>query len=100
MQALKMFTGGQGSQAEGTEKEQFIGMAMGQAAQLFDKQQQNSSSGNNTTTKEEVVANAAKLALKMYMKGGVSGGSSGSGSGGGSGSSAGGLLNLASKFLK
>jgi hypothetical protein len=38
MQAMKMFNGGGSEQAKGGQN-QFIGMAMGQAAQLFDKQQ-------------------------------------------------------------
>jgi hypothetical protein len=38
MQAMKMFNGGSSEQAKGGQN-QFIGMAMGQAAQLFDKQQ-------------------------------------------------------------
>lgn len=40
MQALKMFTGGQGGQAQGGQggsQNQFIGMAMAQASKLFGK---------------------------------------------------------------
>jgi hypothetical protein len=38
MQALKMFNGGSQQQAQGGQNK-FIGLAMSQAAQLFDKQQ-------------------------------------------------------------
>jgi hypothetical protein len=50
MQALKMFTGGQGaaqaSQGSGGAQNAFVGMAMGEAAKLFDKQ---SSQGNTVS---------------------------------------------------
>ena len=42
MQALKMFSGGSGGSGKGGQSE-FVGMAMGQAAKLFDQQ---SASGN------------------------------------------------------
>jgi hypothetical protein len=45
------------------------------------------------SSKQDVVSSAAQMALKMYMKGGSGGGSSG-------GSGVGGLLNMASKFMK
>jgi hypothetical protein len=51
MQALKMFTGGGGgggNQGKGGQNE-FIGMAMGQAAKLFDQQ---SSQGNTVCSTE------------------------------------------------
>lgn len=42
MQALKMFTGGQGAQQASTgpggAQNAFVGMAMGEAAKLFDQQ--------------------------------------------------------------
>jgi hypothetical protein len=38
MQALKLFNGGSNQQAQGGQNK-FIGLAMSQAAQLFDKQQ-------------------------------------------------------------
>jgi hypothetical protein len=37
MQAMKMFTGGQ-SAGQGSPQSAFMGMAMGQAAKLFDQQ--------------------------------------------------------------
>ncbi|KAF2754148.1 hypothetical protein EJ05DRAFT_150398 [Pseudovirgaria hyperparasitica] len=91
MQALKMYNGGQGQSGHGSSSQSnFIGMAMGQAAKLFDQQ---SAQGNThpQATKQDAVAQAAQMALKFYMKSemGGSGGSSGSG-----------LLGLASKFLK
>jgi len=46
MQALKMFNGGSNQQASGGQNK-FIGLAMSQAAQLFDKQQ---SQGNTVST--------------------------------------------------
>jgi hypothetical protein len=88
MQALKMFSGGQGGGSSGGgSQNQFIGMAMAQASQLFDQQ---SAAGNThpSATKESAVANAAQMALKMYMK---------SEMGGGGGAS--GLMGMASKFL-
>jgi len=93
MQALKMFTGGQQAsqvaQGSGGAQNAFVGMAMGEAAKLFESQssQGNTSSG---TTKDEVVQQAAKMALKMYMQGGS--GSAGTGGPGG-------LMSLASKFM-
>jgi hypothetical protein len=100
MQALKMFGGSGGGGGGGQNK--FIGLAMGQAAKLFDQQaaQGNVSQGAN---KQDAVASAAKLALQFYMKSemGNSGGMGGGmGGGGGSGGGLGGLLNMASKFLK
>ena len=46
MQAMKMFTGGQSGSGKGGQNE-FIGMAMGQAAKLFDQQ---SSQGNTVSS--------------------------------------------------
>jgi len=85
----------QGNSGSGKSgQNQMIGLAMGEAAKLFDKQnsQGNAPSGLN---KQDVVGQAAKMALQMYLKGGA-GGSSGGGSGGG----VGGLLDMASKFMK
>lgn len=97
MQALKMFNGGGGSSSgqgsSGGGQNAFIGMAMGQAAKLFDQQ---SSQGNVQGNKQDAVASAAQMALKMYMKSEMGGGGSSGGSGGGMG----GLMSLASKFLK
>jgi len=94
MQALKMFSGGQGGGQSGGggggggAQNQFIGMAMAQASQLFDQQ---SAAGNThpSATKENAVAQAAQTALKMYMKSQMGGGGSGGG----------GLMSLASKFM-
>jgi hypothetical protein len=38
MQAMKMFTGGQSAGQGGAPQNAFMGMAMGQAAKLFDQQ--------------------------------------------------------------
>ena len=87
MQALKMFTGGgSGGSQGGNSQNAFIGMAMGQAAKLFDQQ---SSQGNvaSGASKQSAVQQAGEMALKMYMQ-----------SQGGSGGSSG-LMGLASKFL-
>jgi RecA-family ATPase len=95
-QAMKMFN--QGSSGGGKSgQNQMIGIAMGEAAKLFDQQssQGNTSSGLN---KQDVVGQAAKMALQMYLKGGA-GGAGGASSGGSSGG-VGGLLNMASKFMK
>ncbi|KAI9680120.1 MAG: hypothetical protein M1817_005137 [Caeruleum heppii] len=102
MQALKMFTGGgagpggQGGMGGGNNKNQLIGLAMGQASQLYDQQ---SSQGNmdEGTNKQDAILKAGEMALKMYMK--SESGGSGSGSGGGGGGGAGGLLGMAGKLL-
>lgn len=89
IQALKMFTGGgSGSSQGGNSQNAFVGMAMGQAAKLFDSQ---ASQGNvaGGDSKESAVQKAGEMALKMYMQS----------QGGGSGGGAGGLMGLASKFL-
>lgn len=94
MQALKMFTGGgagaggMGSQGAGNSQSQLIGIAMAQAARVFDQQsgQGNLASGAD---KQSAINTAAKLALQMYSK------SEGQGGGGGPG----GLMGMASKFL-
>jgi hypothetical protein len=88
MQALKMFSGGQGGSSGGGSQNQFIGMAMAQASQLFDQQ---SAAGNThpSATKESAVSSAAQMALKMYMKSEMGGGGGG----------ASGLMGMASKFL-
>lgn len=86
MQALKMFTGGQaGGSGGGNMQNQFIGMAMSQAAQLFDQQ---SAQGNThpNASKQDAVSSAAQTALKMYMKSEMGG-------------SGGGLMSFASKLL-
>jgi hypothetical protein len=47
MQALKMFTGGQAA-GQGSQQNAFMGMAMGEAAKLFDKQ---SAQGNTVLSR-------------------------------------------------
>ncbi|KAF2857689.1 hypothetical protein K470DRAFT_203417, partial [Piedraia hortae CBS 480.64] len=101
MQALKMFNnqGGNNNNKSGggDMQSQFIGMAMGQAAKLFDQQhsQGNVQSGAN---KQDAVAAAAQMALKMYMKSEMGGNNSGNSGSGGSGAA--GLINMASKLLR
>lgn len=84
-----------------------VGMAMKEAAQLFDKQ---SASGNVApgANKQDAVSSAAQMALKMFLKSEMGGSSGGGGAmgmlggmmgGGGGSSGAGGLLSMASKFL-
>ncbi|KAF1981436.1 hypothetical protein K402DRAFT_235660 [Aulographum hederae CBS 113979] len=108
MQALKMFTGGggggggggMGGQGGGKSQNEFLGMAMGQAAKLFDEQSQQGKVQSGAQ-KQDVVAEAGKMALKMWLKSEMGGGGGGGmmgGSGGGGGG--GGLMGLASKFLK
>ena len=62
MQALKMFSGGQGGGSSGGGQNAFIGMAMAQAAQLFDQQ---SAQGNThpNATKQDAVSSAAQVSL-------------------------------------
>ncbi|KAF2436372.1 hypothetical protein EJ08DRAFT_144509 [Tothia fuscella] len=117
MQALKMYLNSQGGGQSGGEggagtQNQFIGMAMGQAAQLYDQQNANGNvvclassclnleidtdnvNKSGGASKESVVQQAAQVALKMYLKSETSGtGASGGGGGGG-------LLGMASKFLQ
>ncbi|EFW17891.1 conserved hypothetical protein [Coccidioides posadasii str. Silveira] len=109
LQALKMFTSGEGQQSQsgGHDQNKLIGLAMAQAGKLWDQQNQQ---GNVATDKQSVINSAAKMALKMYLKnqagggggalgglgglGGLASGVSGGGQSGGSG-----LLGLAKKFL-
>lgn len=98
MQALKMFTGGSsgggggggGSGGLGTGgKNEFIGMAMGQASKLFDQQSANGNVAQGTD-KQSAVTKAGEMALKMYLK---------SQMGGGGGGGGGGLASMAAKFM-
>lgn len=66
----------------------FIGMAMGQASQLFD-QQSRAGKVDPGADKQSVVNSAAKMALKMYLKGGSDGGGAGPG----------GLMGMAARFM-
>jgi hypothetical protein len=94
MQAAKMFNSGSNEQASGGQNK-LIGMAMAEAAQLFD-QQSSQGKTNPGATKQDAVAQAAQMALKFYMKSEAGGGGASGGSSGGIG----GLLNIASKFMK
>ncbi|KAI1567568.1 Arylsulfotransferase protein [Pyrenophora tritici-repentis] len=67
MQAMKMFNSGSQEDAKGGQNK-FIGMAMGQAAQLFDKQQSEGKT-DPAATKQEAIAQAAQMALKFYVNG-------------------------------
>ncbi|KAE8149697.1 hypothetical protein BDV25DRAFT_155828 [Aspergillus avenaceus] len=87
MQALKMFTSGE-SGSSGGDKNAFIGIAMSQAAKLWE---QKNSSGAVQDDKQSAVNKAAEMAMKMYMK------NQGSGSSGTGGPA---LMSLASKFFK
>jgi hypothetical protein len=101
MQALKLFTSGEASstahsQPQSQSQSAFVGLAMAQAAKLFDAQ---ASQGNVApgADKQSAVMKAGELALKMYLK------SHGSGQGGGSAGGeqgVGGLLQFAGKFMK
>ncbi|KAI8965401.1 hypothetical protein F5Y11DRAFT_9231 [Daldinia sp. FL1419] len=90
MQALKLFTSGQGGNShESSSQSAFVGLAMAEASKLFD---QKASQGkvSSDSSKESAVMKAGEMALKMYLK------SQGGGKAESSGSS---LLGLASKFL-
>jgi len=88
MQALKMFTGGQGaaqaSSGAGGAQNAFVGMAMAEAAKLFDQQSGQGNTGG--ASKNDVVASAGQMALKMFLKSEMGG-------------SGGGLMSMASKFM-
>ncbi|KAK4241817.1 hypothetical protein C8A03DRAFT_29983 [Achaetomium macrosporum] len=94
MEALKLFTSGGTGASQSQSQSAFVGLAMAQAAKLFDAQ---ASQGKVApeADKQSVVMKAGEMALKMYLKSHGTQGGSGSGSGGG----AGGLLSLASKFM-
>ncbi|EEP77855.1 predicted protein [Uncinocarpus reesii 1704] len=104
LQALKMFSSGEGrqSQSGGHDQNKLIGLAMAQAGKLWDQQNQQ---GQVATDKQSAINSAAKMALKMYLKnqsGGKLGGVGGLGGlagslGGQSGGS--GLFDLAKKFF-
>ncbi|CAD0091581.1 unnamed protein product [Aureobasidium mustum] len=97
MQALKMFNQGGSSSGNGPKSQNdFIGLAMSQAAKLFGMQinhdlKDQSSQGNvhQQASKQDAISSAAQMALKMYMKS----------QGGGGGSSASGIMGLMSKFM-
>ncbi|GAO50772.1 hypothetical protein SAICODRAFT_23544 [Saitoella complicata NRRL Y-17804] len=76
--------GGMGGQSQSS----FVGMAMAQAAKLFDN---NAAQGNvaGGANKQDAISQAAKTAMKLYMKSQMSGGS---GAGGG-------LMSMLGKFM-
>lgn len=92
MQAMKMFNSGEssGSSSSSGGQGKLFGLAMGQAAKLFDQQ---SSAGNlsSNDSKQSAIQSAGEAALKMYLKSEMGGGGSSGGSG---------LMGMASKFLK
>ncbi|OAQ79335.1 beta-flanking protein [Purpureocillium lilacinum] len=83
MQALKMFNQNQdtGKQSQGA----FLGLAMSEASKLFD---QKASSGQlaDGASKESTIQKAGEMAMKMYFKS--------------QGQQQGGLMAMASKFIK
>ncbi|WVN89482.1 uncharacterized protein L203_104707 [Cryptococcus depauperatus CBS 7841] len=94
MQALKSFTSGSSGAAHqsggGDMQSKIIGMAMSEAAKLFDQ-----SGGNVQGNKQDAVTSAGQVVMKMLIKNQVSGMIGGSNSGGLSS-----LMGVASKFLK
>ena len=88
-----MIVGGQNNNA-------FVGMAMAQAAKMFD---QHDASGNvQNGSKQDAVSSAAAMAMKLLSSSGGNAGSGGSGiagllMGGGGGSSQ--LMGLVSKLM-
>lgn len=105
MEALKLFTSGGVGQS--TSQSAFIGLAMSQAAKLFDQQ---ASAGNlaSEASKESAVMKAGELALQMFMKSQRDSAAGnkfpGAGAGptglGGSENQVGGLLGLAGKLMQ
>ncbi|WVF69820.1 hypothetical protein IAT40_004599 [Kwoniella sp. CBS 6097] len=92
MQALKSFTSG-GSPAAGSGggdmQSKMIGMAMSEAAKLFDQ-----SGGAATGNKQDAVTSAGQVIMKLLLKSQFSGMTGGGNSGGLSG-----LMSMASKFM-
>lgn len=83
---------------QGTGQSAFIGLAMSQAAKLFDQQ---ASAGNvsSGTSKESAVMKAGEMAMRMYFKSQGDGvGGKFPGAGGGE-NNLGGLLSMAGKFM-
>ncbi|KAL7418977.1 hypothetical protein Q5752_006661 [Cryptotrichosporon argae] len=91
LQALKMFTSGQTGAASGggDMQSKMIGMAMSEAAKLFDQ-----SGGAASGSKQDAVNSAGETIMKMLIKSKVSGMMGGSDSGG-----LGSLMGLAQKFM-
>ncbi|KAK3985364.1 hypothetical protein QBC44DRAFT_374184 [Cladorrhinum sp. PSN332] len=84
LQALKLFNSSPDTPAPADPKAQnaFVGLAMAQAAKLFDQQASEGKVSSGTADKNTAVLKAGELALKMYLKGNKGGISSGSGFGG------------------
>lgn len=102
MQALKLFVsssdeggGGGGAAQQKQSQSAFVGLAMAQAAKLFDQQ---AAAGNVAAgeDKQSAVRKAGEMALKMYLKSRAGGG--GSAEGGSSGLEA--MLSMAGKFVR
>nr|XP_019047187.1 beta-flanking protein [Kwoniella bestiolae CBS 10118]OCF26117.1 beta-flanking protein [Kwoniella bestiolae CBS 10118] len=94
MQALKMFTSGSGggaaaSSGGGDMQSKIIGMAMSEAAKLFDQ-----SGGAAQGNKQDAVTSAGQTIMKLLIKSQFSGTTGGGNSGGLSG-----LMSMASKFM-
>jgi len=90
MQAFKMFTSGGGQQSSsGGGQSKLVGMAMSEAAKLFD-----SSGGAASGNKQDVVNSAGMTVMKMLMKSQMSQMMGGQNSGG-----LGSLMGLASKLM-
>ncbi|KAL2155213.1 hypothetical protein VTH82DRAFT_3889 [Thermothelomyces myriococcoides] len=107
VEALKLFTSSSSSSSSSTaadastpsqSQNAFVGLAMAQAAKLFDAQAAEGKVEPGAD-KQSAVIKAGELALKMYLKSHGVGGAQQEGGGGGGGAAAG-LLNLAGKFLK
>ncbi|KAL1411716.1 hypothetical protein Q8F55_002682 [Vanrija albida] len=94
IQAFKSFaSGGQQQQSGGGGMiEKLLGMAMSEAAKLFDK-----SGGAASGNKQDVMNSAGETVMKLLVQNQIQGALGGGGGGGGG---AGQLLGLASKFLK
>ncbi|WRT64782.1 uncharacterized protein IL334_001716 [Kwoniella shivajii] len=93
MQALKSFTSGQSGAASssggGDMQSKIIGMAMSEAAKLFDQ-----SGGAAQGNKQDAVTSAGQTIMKLLIKSQMSGMMGGGNSGGLSG-----LMGMASKFM-
>ncbi|ODN85276.1 hypothetical protein L198_07600 [Cryptococcus wingfieldii CBS 7118] len=98
LQAIKSFTSGNSDAASGSKdnsssgggiQTKIIGMAMSEAAKLFDQ-----SGGNVSGDKQDAVTSASQVIMKLMLKNQVSGMMGGSSSGG-----LGQLAGLASKFM-
>ncbi|WVQ98042.1 hypothetical protein IAU59_005164 [Kwoniella sp. CBS 9459] len=92
MQALKSFTSGDSKAAGsggGDMQSKIIGMAMSEAAKLFDQ-----SGGASSGNKQDAVTSAGQVIMKLMLKSQLSGMTGGGNSGGLSG-----LMSMASKFM-